>query len=378
MLVRIILSGAILAGAGLAGHWYVWPVDAKHYAITETTIAREILAPGVLAANRQVMITARTLGFLSAIKVDRNDGVAKGQVLAVLESAELQHQLAAAEAKLRAAEDTIKEAEIERDRASLALQTAQQDFDRQQQLFLKSAISAASFDAAKANLQNAKALTLKSSVVVEQALAMTEAARAEAAALAVRLSESDIRSPINGVVVSRSKTIGDLLAPGAELFEVVDTGSIIVSARFDESTIALVEPGQAARVSFSVLGGTALEGSVLRVGREVDPETREYAVEIALAALPDSWAIGQRATVTVVAEAGRPGIAIPQRLLVRQDGRVGVFVLEDGRARWKPVELGYVSGTDIEVRKGLDITTVVLDPDGRFDFQRIREAKPAL
>ena len=370
MLGRILLAGVLVAGASLGSYWYVFPAEARHYAVAEKTIAREIVAPGVLTANRQVMITARTLGFLSAINVDRNDLVKKGQILAVLESAELQHQLSAAEANLRAAGDMIKEAEVERDRAAQALQTAQQDYDRQRQLFQKSTISAASFDTATASLQNSKALALKASAVVEQARAKTEAAKADVAALAVRLSESEIRSPIDGVIVSRNKTIGDLLAPGAELFEVVDPASIVVSARLDESTIAMVKPGQAARVSFSALDGVALEGSVLRVGREVDPETREYAAEISLTALPASWAIGQRATATVVAESGKPGIAIPQKLLARQDGRPGVYVLEDGRARWRQVELGYVNGTDIEVRKGLD-------PEGRFDWQRIREEKAA-
>jgi HlyD family secretion protein len=374
MFGRIILIGGLAWGGGLAGYWYAWPVEAIRYGIVETTIAREIVAPGVLAANRQVIITARTLGFLSGINVDRNDVVTKGQLLAVLESTELQHQMAAAEANRRAAEELIKEAEIERDRALQSLAIAQQDHDRQKQLFEKNTISAASFDAVSSGLQNATAITLKGAAVLEQARAKAEAAKAEVAALSVRLSETNIRSPIDGVVVSRNKTIGDLLAPGAGLFEVVDTSSIVVSARFDESTIALIRPGQAARVSFSALDGEALEGRVLRVGREVDPETREYSADISLARLPASWAIGQRATVTVTAESGRPGIAIPQKLLARQHGRPGVFVLVEGRARWTPVELGYVNGSDIEIRNGLDPRSVVLDSEGRFDWQPIREA----
>jgi HlyD family secretion protein len=374
MLGRIILIGGLLGGAGLLGYWYALPTEAQGHRVSEAVIAREIVAPGVLSANRQVMITARTAGFLAAVNADRNDTVEKGKVLAVLESAELQYQLAAAEATRRAAEDAVREAEIERERAGQALDIAEQDFERQKQLFQKAAISRANFDAASGNLQNAQAAALKSSAALEQARAKAEAAKADAAALSVRLAESEIRSPIDGVVVSRSKTIGDLLSPGAELFEVVDTGSIVVSARFDESTIALVKPGQQAEVSFSAIDGVPLRGEVLRVGREVDPETREYSAEISLAELPASWAIGQRATVTVTAESGRPGIAIPQSLLVRQDGRPGVFVLRDGRARWAPVELGYVNGGDIEVRKGLDASSVILAPEGRYEWQPVREA----
>ena len=60
---------------GLRVYWYVWPVDVDISVVTERTIAREIVAPGVLKANRQVMITAKTAGFLSAVNVDRNDVV---------------------------------------------------------------------------------------------------------------------------------------------------------------------------------------------------------------------------------------------------------------------------------------------------------------
>lgn len=372
MLGRIILLGALAAATGLGAYWYVWPVETRLHVVAETTIAREIVAPGVLAANRQVMITARTPGFLSAVNVDRNDTVKKSQILAVLESAELQHQLASAEATVNAAENMIKEAGIELERTAQALDIAKQNFDRQKQLFQKNAISASVFDTASGSLQDAKAMSLKAGALLEQARAKAEAAKADAAALRVRLAESAIRSPIDGVVVSRNKTLGDLLPTGAELFEVVDVSSIVVSARLDESTIALVQPGQAARIRFSALEGAELVGEVQRVGREVDPETREYSAEILLAKLPASWAIGQRATVTVIAESGRPGIAIPQTLLVRRDGRPGVFVLREGRARWMPVELGYVNGTDIEIRKGIDVRMQILDPEGRYEWQSIR------
>lgn len=371
------LALAAVVAAALGGYWYGLPVDVPGYAVSERAIAREVVAPGVLAANRQVMITAKTPGFLSSVNVDRNDIVTKGQSLAILDSAELAHQLAAAEANRRAAEFMIKEAEVERDRAASSLGLAQEDFKRQKQLFQRNTISSAAFDAASNALQTAESALLKANSAIEQARARAQAAAAEAAALSARLAETNIRSPIDGVVVSRNKSIGDLLAPGAELFEIVDPASIVVSARFDESTIALVKPDQEAQVSFTAIDGVPLAGKVLRVGREVDQETREYTAEISLAELPRSWAVGQRATVMVITESGRPGIAIQQKLVTRERGRPGVWVDREGRARLANVELGYVNGADIEIRKGLTGKDVVLDPAGRYEWQPVRPVKPA-
>lgn len=376
MFLRILLLGA-LVGGGLGGYWYGWPREAQSYEVREGVIAREIVAPSVLTANRQVMITAKTPGFLSGVKVDRNDLVREGQSLASLESAELRHQLDAAEANGKAAEFSIREAEVERDRAATAMSLAQDDFGRQQKLFSGSTISSAAFDVAANNLQNAKAALLKAEAAIEQARARAAAAAAEAAALGARIAETDIRSPIDGIVVGRNKTIGDLLAPGAELFDVVDPKSIVASARFDESTIALVKQGQPAVVSFTALDGDSLSGKVLRVTREVDPETREYNAEIVLEKLPESWAIGQRATVTVRTESARKAIAVPQKFVSRRDGRPGVWVLKEWRARWRPVELGYVNGTDIEIRRGLSAGDVIVHPAGRYEWQPIREAQAA-
>lgn len=376
MLGRILLL-ATAAGVGLGGYWYAVPHEAQRYEVRPGTIAREVVAPSVMAANRQVIITAKTPGFLSAVKVDRNDVVRMGQSLATLESSELRHQLDAAEATGKAATFMVDEAKVERDRAATALKIAEDDFARQQKLFSGNTISSAAFDVAANNRQTARAALLKAESAIEQARARAAAAAAEAAALSARLAETDIRSPIDGVIVSRNKTLGDLLAPGAELFDIVDPSSIVVSARLDESTIALVKPGQPAVVSFSALDGDSLSGKVLRVAREVDPETREYTAEVILEKLPESWAIGQRATVTVRTESARAAIAIPQKFVARRDGRPGVWVIREGRSRWAPVELGYVSGTEIEIRRGLSSGDAILDPAGRYEWQPIRQAQAA-
>ena len=116
--------------------------------------------------------------------------------------------------------------------------------------------------------------------------------------------------------------------------------------------------------------------TVSRIGRQVDQETREFTVDLKLGEVPPNWAVGQRATVTILAESPSPGIAVPQRFFARDQGRVGLWLAHDGRAYWTPVSLGYSSGSDIEITRGLAVGDQVLSPAGRFAYQAVRAEDP--
>lgn len=373
---RIFVLVALCLGAtGLVGEWYFVPAQVGQHVVKLEPLTREITGPGLLGANNQVVVTARVQGFLSAIEVERNDRVEKGQVIARLNAAELVHEVEAAEATARAALEAVRESEINRQRSDIALQRARQDFDRRKALVDNRLISQAEFDVTETALRQAEAELSRATVMIERARAEAATAAANLEVLRARFAETEIRAPISGVVISRSRSVGDLLSPGAELMEIVDPDSVVVFARFDESTIDAIRPGDPAGVRFASEPDAERPASVTRIGRQVDEETREYTVDIRLDALPSSWAVGQRANVTVRSQSAEPGLAVPQAMIVRQDGRAGVWTVRDGRAVWQPVGVGYAVGDDVAITSGLEPGAVVLDPDGRYRHQPI--AAPA-
>lgn len=370
--VRSIFFGALGLGAvGLAGQWYLRPAEIEQYAVHTRPLAREITGPGLLGAMNQVVVTAKIQGFLSSIEVERNDLVKTGQVIAHLNASEIEHEYQAAQATARAAGEAIRETEIEKDRAELALRRAKQDYDRKKLLLDRKSISQAEFDLAETAKLQADADISRASVAIERAKAEAATATANVAALKTRVDESSITSPMNGIVISRGRNVGDLLLPGAELVQVVDPLSVVVFARFDESTIDDVRTGDPAIVRFASDNQKTYQATVARVGRQVDEETREYTVDIKLNALPANWAIGQRANVTIRSEAPRPTIAVPEKYIARVDGRAGVWTVRDGRASWSAITLGHSMGGEMEVVDGLAVGDVVLDPKGRYWFQPI-------
>lgn len=365
---------APVAALGLGAYWYVWPTKADQYAVHQRPLSQAVTGPGLLGASRQVVVTARIQGFLSEVTVERNDVVAKGQVLARLDAPELLHQHAAAVANQRAAAEAVREAEIERDRLGIAIRQLTANIERQTQLLQQRSVSQAVFDAADSELRQAKANQARANAAIARALATAQAAAADVLQLAARLRETTIVSPIDGVVISRSRTAGDLLAPGAELVQIVDPTAIVVFARFDESAMWAFRPGQSASLRFSSSNSQSFSGSVLRVIRQVDQETREFTAEITLDALPEQWAIGQRCLVTVQAGSAEPRLAVPQRYIARHDGRAGVWVNRGGRAEWAHVSVGADAGAEVEVTKGLAAGDVIVDPRGRYRFEPVSGA----
>lgn len=371
MIRFILILFAVLAAVGLFSGWYIWPAQVESYVAQRRLIAREIAGPGLLGATNQVVVTARIQAFLADVRVDRNDEVKAGDILATLNATEIEYQLAAAVANDRAAAESVREAELERDRLVIAARTAKADLDRRKSLLASKSISQAEFDLFEGTQKQAEAALARATASIERAKAQAAAASAEVEQIRSRFGETSIRSPVNGVVVSRSRTVGDLLSPGVELMQIVDPTSLLVMARFDESAMGSLRPGQVAKVTFSSDPQRPYAASIARIGRQVDQETREFTVDLKLREVPANWAVGQRASVTIQAESPSPGIAVPQRFLARNQGRVGLWIAHDGRAYWAPVSLGYSSGTDIEITRGLKVGDVVLSPTGRFQYQAV-------
>lgn len=331
----------------------------------------QITGPGLLDAINKVIVTARIQGFLLFIGADRNDEVKQGRMLAELSSSDLRNQLAVAQADAQAAKSAIAEAESDRERAAATLTKATQDFNRRTALVKLNVVSEAEFTNSQAALREAQANHAKASTAVERVTAQAASAAANVNVLQAKLADATIRSPINGVVTSRERNVGDLLSPGATLMQIIDPASIVVSARFDESAMAAVRPGQHAEVRFTSDPDRIVEGEVLRLIRQVDQETREFSADITLHGLPKNWAIGQRATVTVEAQYPSFLMAIPKDYVARRDGRPGVWLSRGSRAVWVPVALGYLSGSSIEIKHGLQVGDVVLDPGGRYYLEPV-------
>ena len=366
-------------GAGLivivCGAW-VWQtfVDAhpvKAYRVDARGARWVVRGPGLLDATNKVVVTSRLQGRLTRVEAQRNDVVMKGFVLAQLDVEDLKSQLVAARADLDAATQAVSVAQSNVAKANAGFQKLSSDMDRRQRLLASGAVSRAEVDALDSSLRQAQAELQGASVSVRRSESQRQSADANVALLKSRVDEGTIRSPLNGVVVSRDKNVGDIVALGSSIMQLVEPLSLIVSARFGESSLSSVKAGMSASVSFVSSPRRQYQGRVQRIGRLVDQETREFTVDVGLEELPDNWALGQRASVSVSTDVQSVMPFVPQHYVRRENGRTGVWVARGGRATWQVVRLGFSSGPLVEIVDGVSPDDLVLEPIGRFAYEPV-------
>lgn len=116
-------------------------------------------------------------------------------------------------------------------------------------------------------------------------------------------------------------------------------------------------------------------GRVARVGLEVDPESREFLVDIALEEIPPRWAVGQRAEAYIETEVLPDTIAVPGEFIAAHDGRMGTYVLSGGRAEWRACELGKRGRDLVQIWNGMDPGDRVIRPADKGASRSLRPGK---
>jgi len=378
-LQRSVVIALLAFAAGFVLYDRIWrpaPVEATE--IQPATLAVEVSGTGRLDAHLSSVVSTKIQGRIERIEFDQGDAVQAGQVICRLDDADLQRQVEISEASVKVARAAITRAEAEQTRASAALALAEREAQRIRDAAERGAVSASELDR----------------VVQQAAIAAADTARADAALLEARhqlvvaegtlelhraqLDESIIISPFDGVVARRDRDPGDVVVPGSSIVLLVAPDQLWVSAWVDEIAISSLEIGQPARVVFRSEPDREYAGRVARVGLEVDPETRECLVDVALDALPRQWAVGQRAEVYITTESHDNAIAVPGSYLTARAGEPGVFVLTDGRSRWRPCKIGARTRDRIQILSGVEAGDRVIRPIGDADAQPLRPGQRAI
>jgi RND family efflux transporter MFP subunit len=288
-------------------------------AVRLVDLPRVLTASGTVSPWEEVPVGAETGGLVAtAVYVDEGAYVRQGQPLVQLNDSLLRAQVRQQEAQVATAR-----ANLARDDAALT---------RAQELKERGYLSQAGLDTAVANQRSSSA-----------ALQAAEAALSESR---TRLSQTVIRAPVAGRVISRSVTRGQIVQPGAELFRMVRDGRLELDAQIPEADLPLVRAGQTATVSGDE--GLAVTGTVRIVTPEVDGQTRLGVARIALPAgatvRPGMFA---RAEIDVGAQ---PSFVVPSGAIVYREGKPGVYVIGAGNAvTFRPVTTGGRQGDDLAV-----------------------------
>lgn len=353
---RVPRKAAYLAGAAMVLlAMYVLKtssVAVVAYTVQQGEMAAEVMGTGTLEAKTRVTVSSKISGLLSSVPVDQGDAVRAGQLIARLDDNELKQQVAIAEATLAAVRASEVRLQAEVKRAAIIVDQRRRDNDRNQKLFAGRAIADTDAEKSSENFNIAEAELVRAESALQEMYKQLIVANTTLDYHRARLADTVIVAPFDGLIVKRLRDAGDIIVPGSAIFTLIALDELWVSAWIDETQMSGLAPGQTAQVVFRSDPETAYPGTVARLGREADRETREFIIDVRVARLPRQWAVGQRGEVFIETARRQNAVMVPLQALAHEAGVSGVYVIRKGKAVWQAARTGLRNRQQVEVLDG--------------------------
>jgi RND family efflux transporter MFP subunit len=317
--------------------------------------AEEVVFPGNIRAYTDAAIYARTTGYLKKWYVDLGTRVKEGQLLAEIETPEVDQQLSQARADLATAEANN--------------QLAQSTADRWKELVATDSVSKQETDEKVGDLNAKKA--------------MVESGRANVKRLEQLHAFGRIYAPFSGVITVRNTDVGQLVdagnSQGRELFHLAATDKLRVYVSVPQQYSRAATPGTSADLTLEEFPGRKFTGTIARNANAIDAASRTLLTEVEVNNKTGELLPGSYTSVHLKLATKGPAITIPANTLLFRSEGLRVAIVKDGQAHLTAVTVGRDFGTDVEIVSGLqgDESIVVNPPDSLISGAPVRVASPS-
>jgi multidrug efflux system membrane fusion protein len=303
----------------------------------------EVRFSAVVMPDTQVPLAFRVPGYVTSLHkvrgadgmvrdIGEGDRVTRGTVLARLRGTEYV--------------DKVLQAGSQTEAAGVAVEKAKLDYDRATRLFNSGSLTKPEFDAAQAQFNATQA--------------QLRGARALKSEASVALHDTSITAPMSGDIVKKAIDVGSFVGPGTLAFVVARTDRVKVIFGVPDVTVRTLRIGTPVNLTTEALPGRTFVAKVSRIAAAADPQTRNFEVEVAIPNSQHLLKPGMIASLQLAAPkpVAQPLPAVPLSAMVQSpNGAYGVFTIATGKggsvARFHPVEVGEVHGTQIEITRGL-------------------------
>ncbi|MBF0327969.1 MAG: efflux RND transporter periplasmic adaptor subunit [Nitrospirae bacterium] len=308
---------------------------------------------GYVVAQRKAAVASKTTGRLVWLGVEEGNRVKKGQILARLENEDVLASREQARANLSVAQANLEQAKAE-------LHDAIVHLEREKNLLKEGFTTKSSYDTAEARYKKARA-------AADSAEASINANKAAIQSTEVSLEYANIRAPFDGVVLTKSADIGDIVTPigaaanaKAAVVTIADMNSLYVEVDVSESNISKVKAGQPCEIQLDALPDTRLSGIVHMVVPTADRSKASVLVKVKFLKsdgriLPEMSAKVAFLERQASPEEQKPRIAVSNKTVVSKNGISFVYKVSDNRAWETPVKTGTQLGDMVEILEGLQI-----------------------
>ncbi len=323
-----------------------------------------VSASGEVRPRKNVNISAQIPGRIVKIGVEEGQRVKAGDFLLRLDSSQYEANADRDRALIR-----IYKAELIK--ADAMFKRDESFYERQKKLFEEKLIAKEQLEAAKAQYEVSKA-------TYQSILYQIEQAEASLQSTLDNLSKTVYNSPIDGIITSlrieegEVAIIGTMNNPGTVLMTIADLSVMEVEVEVDETDVIGVKLGQRAKIRVDALPDQTIQGAVTEIGssaiQKMTPseESKDFKVIITLESPPQSLKPGFSATADITTAEKKNVLAVPISALVLRDKKdegknknnddqeEGVYVVENSRVKFHPVEKGIMGEMLIEITSGLE------------------------
>lgn len=358
--------------------------------VSTMTLRDEAAGTGFVRAKVTIGVGAKINGLVLKTYVDQGDVVKKGQIIAELQSQDVQSQigqainqaqaqgavLTSARANLAASRARFQASVSAVSKAKAGLRLAEINYQRAKSLYESAVWAKEALDSAETSYLQAKedqsnAEALRDSVQQEVRAAEAEVAAAErnvaGSEAGVRLQKANLQftvvtSPVDGYVVTRDLEVGGTVVPGLSIFTVAaESSPIWVSANIDERETDGLKVGQRAWIALRSAPDRKLTGVVSRVGTEADPVTEEVVVDVAFVQPPPGLKLNETAEVYILKSEKVGAKVLPRTAIMRTGEGPIAWIVASSKLQPRPVTLGASDKRGlVEVLNGITEADVVL------------------
>jgi len=347
---------------------------------TAAAISRELPsffeATGSLAGDEQTDVAPQTAGKVVEVGVDIGSAVRRGQMIVRLDESELKLHVTQSQAQVEQAKAAVRQAEekiglrsgqafdpsrvAEVAAAKVNLDLAEKNLKRAEKLIESGDVSRSFYDQQRAQRDQLKE---QYDVAIAQArqnfagvdVARTNVANAEAALALARksLSYAFIPAPIDGFVSERTADLGEYVSPTQKVATIVRINPLRVRIDIPEQAISEVKVGQSVSATTSAWPDKSFSGHIARIAPNVTANSRTLTVEAEIENGSGALKPGQFATVRILQPRSVAAVLVPSRAVVSDAGVNRIYVIKNGHAEQRLVQLGQTEGDLVQVKTGV-------------------------
>jgi RND family efflux transporter MFP subunit len=315
--------------------------------------------PGDLQAQIESPIFARADGFMKTRLVDLGDRVKAGQLMAEIETPELDQQITQARAALAQSQAALKELQADIELAHANMNMAKVTIDRWDHLATKGAVSKQEHDEKRADYDVKKAQTDRAEATLATARETVLASEANLKRLQEMKGFASVTAPFDGIVTERLIDIGTLINSGndgisKEMFRVAKLTPLRIFVNVPQTYVQEIHPGQTAQLRVQELPNQVFPAQVVRIANSLDMASRAMLAILMTPNTAGTLYPGMYVQVHFAAGKSKPLLRVPgDTVMLTKNGPRVAVVGADNVVHFRQVTLGEDLGSEVEIVSGL-------------------------